>query len=307
MVITLTGENAHGVQEMLHVLMRAFVAEHGDMALERLDGETAGFGRLQEALQSVPFLAGRKLVVLRTPGANKQFSEEAGRLLAGIPEATDVIIVEPKLDKRGSYYKLLRNITDYREFGAMDEQALARWLVTAAKEQGGSLSPADARLLVERIGANQQLVAAELAKLLIYDATVTRATIELLTDASPQSTIFELLEAAFAGNGRRVLAIYRDQREQKVDTAQIIAMLTWQLRVLALLKAAAGRTAQDIAAAARLSPFVVRKSQPIAARLSRPRLKQLVGDLLEIDVRSKREGVDADEALQNYLLALGAH
>lgn len=307
MVITLTGENTHALQEALYALTRTFVAEHGDMALERLDGETASFERLQEALQSVPLLADRKLVVLRALGANKLFGERAGPLLAGIPDTTDVVIIEPKIDKRGNYYKLLKKVTDFREFGAMDEQALARWLVTAAKEQGGSLSPADARLLVERVGVNQQLLAAEIEKLVLYSPSVTRATIELLTDASPQSTIFELLEAAFAGRPGRALAIYRDQREQKVDTAQIIAMLAWQLRVLALLKTAGGRTPQEIVAAAKLSPFVVRKSQAIAARLSAPRLKQLVSGLLAIDVRSKREGIDVDEALQNYLLALDVH
>lgn len=304
MITVLTGENSFLLQRELDSLIAAFVSAHGDMALERLDGETASFERLQESLQSVPFLADRKLVVLRTPGANKQFIERAEQLFKELPDTTDVLIVEPKPDKRGSYYKSLKKLAEVRVFTEPDEAGMAPWLVATAKAAGGSISLADARYLMGRIGARQQLLALELEKLLLYSPSVTRETIELLTDQTPQGSIFELLEAAFMGNTARALSLYTDQRAQKVDTAQIIAMLTWQLRVLALLKAAGGRSAQDVAVAAKLSPFVARKAQPIANRLNMNHLRRLVADLLVIDARSKRERIDVDEALQNYLLRL---
>lgn len=304
MITALTGENSFLLQRELDMLIRAFVAAHGDMALERLDGETASFERLQESLQSVPFLADRKLVVLRAPGANKQFTERAEQLFKELPDTTDVLLVEPKPDKRGSYYKLLKKLAEVRDFTEPDEAGMAPWLVATAKSAGGAISLADARYLVERVGASQQLLVHELEKLLLYSPTVSRETIALLTDQTPQGSIFELLEAAFSGNTAKALQLYADQRAQKVDTAQIIAMLTWQLRILALLKTATGRSPQDVASTAKLSPFVVRKAQPIARRLSMGQLKQLVADLLAIDARSKRERIDVDEALQNYFLHL---
>ena len=39
MVITITGENSFALGHELKRLVSSFVAEHGDMALERLDGE----------------------------------------------------------------------------------------------------------------------------------------------------------------------------------------------------------------------------------------------------------------------------
>lgn len=304
MITVLAGENAFGLRRELDMLVAAFVAEHGDIAVERLDGEEATFERLQEGLQSSPFLAARKLVILRAPGANKQFTEQAETLLTSLPETTDVIAVEPKLDKRSSYYKLLKKITVVHEYGQLDEQGLVSWLVEQAKTQNGSLSLSDARFLVERVGANQQLLARELEKLLTYAPAVTKETIELLSEPTPQSKIFDLLEAAFAGNIRRALELYRDQREQKVDPSQIIAMLTWQLKILALIKTAGDRSTQDIVREAKLSPYTTQKSQTIAKRLSLAELKELVANLLAIDMRSKRENIDLDEALQNFLLQL---
>lgn len=306
MIITLTGENEFGLQAELQQLTRDFIELHGDLALERIDGAEAELTRVREALTSLPFLASAKLVILRAPSSNKQFVEQFEQLLSDVPGTTDVILVEPKLDKRLAYYKWLTKNTDFHEFSPLDANGLASWLSTEAAKRGGKLSPADARYLVERVGTDQQLLSNELDKLLLYEPTVTRATIELLTDAAPQSSIFELLEAAFAGQRKRVMQLYADQRAQKVEPPQIIAMLAWQLHVLAIIKTAGDRSADEIAKDAKLNPFVVRKSQNIARNLSGPELKKLVHDLLKIDTESKRTNLDADEALQHYLLTISS-
>jgi len=303
-VKVLTGENTFALKSALNALVSDFIAEHGDIAVERLDGEDASFERLQESLQSSPFLAVRKLVVLRNPGVNKQFAEQAEKLLGDLPETTDVLIVEPKIDKRSSYYKFLKKAADLQEYAELDENGLARWLVETAQKQGGSLRPADARMLVDRVGTSQQLLGNELDKLLLYEPAITRDTIELLTEATPQSKIFDLLEAAFAGNTRHAIELYRDQRAQKVDPSQIIAMLAWQLKIVAIVKTAGSRSGDEIAREAKLSPYTVRQGQSIADRLTLARLKQLIHELVVIDSRSKRERIDLDEALQNYLFTL---
>jgi DNA polymerase III delta subunit len=154
------------------------------------------------------------------------------------------------------------------------------------------------------VGANQQLLTGELDKLVLYQPEITQATIELLTEPTPQSTIFELLEAAFGGNTKRALMLYREQRALKVEPQQIIAMLAWQLHVLALIKTAGERSIDEIARDAKLNPFVVRKSAGIARQLTLTQLRTLVSNLLGLDVRLKSESLDADEALQHFLLRL---
>lgn len=303
-MITLTGANAYGLSRELGKLTADFVAEQGDMGLERLDGDEATFERISEALTSLPFLSSKKMVVIRGGSANKQFTEKAPELLAEVPETTDVVVVETKLDKRSSYYKFLKKSTDFREFNELDQNGLARWLVQSAKEQGGTLSQADASLLVNRVGTNQQLLASELDKLLLYNDKVTRSSIEVLTEPTPQSTVFELLDAAFAGRTKRAMQLYAEQRALKVEPQQIIAMLAWQLHILALIKTAGERSPQAIASEAKVSPYVVQKSSGIARKLTLAELKRLVADLAEIDARSKRETFSIDDALQHYLLTL---
>lgn len=303
-MIVITGDNAFAVDRELKRLTDAYLEEHGGLGLERIDGETVDPARIREALTSIPFLAGAKLVVIRNLGANRQASEQVEQLFDDLPETTEVVLVEDKFDKRTAYYKFMKKHADFREFPALDRDGLASWLAKTAEQDGGTLSMADARYLVERVGMDQQLVANELEKLLTYDQKITRADIDLLTEATPQSTIFQLLEAAFAGNRRRALDLYAEQRALKVEPPQIIAMLAWQLHVLAIIKTAGGRTPDVIAGEARINPFVVRKSASIARDLTPSRLKTLINDLLNIDVRIKRTSTDPDEALQHYLLKL---
>lgn len=304
MVITLTGANGFALSQAQRDLTANFLAEEGDMGLERINGDEATFERISEALTSLPFLSNKKMVLIRQGSLQKQFAEKAADLLSEVPETTDVIVVEPKLDKRSSYYKWLKKSTDYREFNELDQAGLARWVAQAAKDQGGAISQADASFLVARVGQNQQLLASELEKLLLYSANITRDSILALTEATPQSTIFELLEAAFVGNSSRAMQLYAEQRALKVEPQQIIAMLAWQLHILALVKAGGDRSPEAIAAEAKVSPFVVKKSAAIARKITLAELKRLVGDLAVIDSRSKRETFSIDDGLQHYLLTL---
>ena len=304
MIVTLTGENGFALQQELRRLKGSFTTEHDPIGLEQLDGEEVHFERIQEAVTSLPFLANKKMVVLRTPSANKQFVEQAEALLSMLPETTDLVLVEPKPDKRTAYYKFLKKSTDFKEFKNLDPAGLSSWLVEQAKTQGGSLSSADARYLIERVGTNQQLLFSELEKLLIANPNVTRKTIDELTEPTPQSTIFQLLDTAFAGRTKQALQIYAEQRAQKVEPQQIVAMLSWQLHILAIVKAAGKRSPEQIASDAKLSPYVVKKSAVIASKLTLAELKALVKGLLDIDVSSKTKTYDLDTALQNYILRL---
>lgn len=304
MITTITGANDLLRRQALDKLVADFVAEHTDMALERFDGEEADINAIRGGLASQPFLTARKLVVLREPGKLKAFTENIADIFKDIADTTDLIIYEPKLDKRLSYYKTLKKETEFKDFTELDANGLARWAGEYAKEQDGAISLADAKLLIDRVGTNQLSLKQELDKLMSYDPKVTSASIEQLTEPLPQSTVFELLDAAFSGRSEQAFKLYKEQRALKAEPQAIMALVAWQLHVLAVVVAGKPQSAEEIAKAAKLNPFVVRKTQGLARRISLPQVKKLVADLLALDLQLKRAPIDADEALQLYLLKL---
>lgn len=306
MITTLTGVNDFARTQELQRLVSDFIGQYTDMAVERFDGEESSMERMRESLQSLPFLTVRKLVILREPSKQKAFTEAIAEILEGIADTTDVVIVEPKLDKRLGYHKSLKKLTDFQEFIDLDATGLSRWAAEYAAAHKATLTQADARMLVDRLGTNQQLLRNELDKLIAFNPAITKTTIEALTERLPHSTVFELLDAAFAHKTERAMALYKEQRTLKVEPQAILAMLAWQLHILVLVKAGAPRAGDEIAKLAKLNPYVVRKSQGLVRGLSLEQLKKLVTELLTIDMRLKRSSIDADEVVQLFILRLAA-
>jgi DNA polymerase III subunit delta len=304
MVITLTGGNFYALKRRLDELVGGFVKEHGELALERIDAEEAEPRAVLDAVQSLPFLASRKMVLVRGAAANKEISGQIEQIIDSAGDTTDMVFYEPAIDKRGVYFKVLKSRTQLEEFNELDNRALAAWLVADAKKQGGELSLADANYLVERVGTNQEQLASELEKLLIYDSKISRGNIDLLTQKTPQSKVFDLLDAAFGGDKRKALELYEEQRAQKVEPQAIIAMIGWQLKLLALAKTGGQRSAQQIAAQAGLSPWPVQKAQNLARKIDDNKLRQMVAEALEIDEKGKSTAIDLDEALKTYIVTL---
>jgi DNA polymerase-3 subunit delta len=304
MIVTLAGVNSFTLRQRLDRLSAEFTKKYGSLALEKFDGEEHEAPEIIEGLQSLPFLAQRKLVVVRSGGLNKQFAEEIEQIISSIGETTDVVMYEPQIDKRTAYFKVLKSRTEFEEFNESEPQTLAKWLVEEAKNQGVMFNITDANYLVERVGTNQSLLANELDKLVVYNREITRQSIDLLTEPTPQSKIFDLLDAAFGGHKARALELYEQQRAQKVEPQAILAMIAWQLQQIAVAKMAGNRPITEVSRDSGMKQYPLRKARNLADQLSDKDLKKMVPEALNIDWRGKTTALDMDEALKNYIISL---
>ena len=256
------------------------------------------------AINSLPFLAPKKMVVIRNASRNKLFCEQIEQIISSIPESTDIVFYEPLTDRRTIFYKTLKNETQCEEYDELSSAELAKWLVKEAHLQGVTLQMGDAIYLVGRLGPNQQLLANELQKLIIYSPEINRDSIDELTEPTPQSKVFELLDAAFKEDKKRALDLYEEQRAQKVEPPAILAMLAWQLELITLAKAAKGKNSAMIAKEAGVSPFPMSKAVSLANKMSDSQLKTMVNEAYEMDLKSKTKNLDLDEALKAYIISL---
>ncbi len=303
-IISLVGPNTYLLEQKLQQIKTDFIAEHTDLAVETIDGEEAELEQITQILESPSFLSPKKLVIIKRLGNNKKVAENLEDILPLATQETTLLFVEPKPDKRSVFYKTLKQKTNLEEFKELGEQELISWLTQEAKTRGGSLKPADARFLVERISLQQQALHNELVKLLDYQSEITRTSIENVTEPNITGTIFNLLDAAFAGNAKKTLELYEAQRAQKIEPPIILSMIVWQLHAVAIVKAGKGKSSDAIAKEAGLSPFVVSKSTRIASKLSRAELQDLLHRLSAIDRQIKTEAIDADDTLREFLLEL---
>jgi DNA polymerase-3 subunit delta len=304
MIFTLTGENSFALRQRLKELVNKFIAKYGELAVERFDAEEAEASAIVEAIQALPFLISNKMVIVRNGNTNPHFANQIEQSLSSVPTSTELILHEPKLDKRTAYFKVLKQKSRFEEYNNLDRASLAKWLTSEAKKHEAQLGFSEANYLVERLGENQELLYNELSKLTLYDPHISKKSIDLLTDPTPQSKVFDLLDAAFAGKKNRALELYEDQRAQKVEPQAILAMIAWQLQILSLVKTAKERSSDQIAKDASINPYPVKKAATMANKLSDDKLRQMVSEALEIDIKGKTTSLDLDEALKTYITTL---
>ena len=303
-VTTLTGSNLFQIERMINERIAAYKAKFGDMAIERIDAEEIQASEIIARVSSESLFASNKLIVLKGLAANRELAESPDRLIAAVSEAHELIVVLTKLDRRSRLFSELKKSTQFNEIGPLSGSGLVGWLINLVAEAGGHIDRATAIYLIERTTGDQVALANEANKLVNYDPNITRQTIDLLVEPSPQSTIFQLLSAAFSGNKRAVEKIYNEQRSMKVEAQQIIGLIVWQLHQLAVIKAAKSKPVNEIANDLGVNPNSVSASSSLARRLSEADLNNLITKLLALDDKIKQQAVNDDDVLLYFLLSI---
>src|SRR3990167_4343065 len=127
MIYFLTGNNSYAQLKRLKELTENFREKHGDLAVEKYDGEEAEAEKMLAAINSLPFLAPKKMVVIRNASRNKLFCEQIEQIISSIPESTDIVFYEPLTDRRTIFYKTLKNETQCEEYDELSSAELAKW------------------------------------------------------------------------------------------------------------------------------------------------------------------------------------
>lgn len=302
MVEVFYGKNSYALRQAVNQRLEQFIAKYGNLNIERIDAEFVEYQQIVNSVEGYNLLADAKLVILDHPSRNNQFVANFQAILDRLPESNQLLIIESRLDERSSYYKDLNNIKKFHQFTEMQSASLPNWVIDQTKSYGGQISLTDARYLIERIGADQMMLNNEIRKLISYNSNINIQSIDLLTEATPQSTIFSLIDHILAGRLTEALKLYDDQRAQNVETTAITGMLAWQLHILAILQYSADLSDKQIAANNQLNPFVVSKSRAVSKKISRHQLKKIVSLALDCDFQSKTKSVDSDQLMRQLII-----
>jgi DNA polymerase-3 subunit delta len=303
MTLTLTGENKFALNEKLKEIKNKFLKKNKTAQIQILNGSKIELEDLKIELSSLSLFSPERLIIIDQPSLIKNFKEEVEQILVGLGSDLTLIILEDSLDKRSSYYKYLFSKTTYLEFKILDINALTDWIIDYTEKKAATINIADARYLIDRIGFDQYALLNELNKLILYNQVISRKSIELLSDASITSTVFDLIDSAFNGRYRQALNLYKEQRIKNVAPEMILAMFGWQLNILALVKSWSPKYG-PINAATNLNPYSVTKAQALVTKLSFIQLRSIISKLHEGDLKSKTVSFSLDDFLQNLLLEM---
>src|SRR3954468_10546322 len=217
------GDDEFAVKQRARQLFQKWSEETGGMDHEIIDAQVTNSGealkalaRLREALQTLPFFGGAKVIWLqncnflgdeRAAGASavtETLGEIAQELKAFSWQGVRLLISAGKVDKRKTFYKTLEKLGSVETFAAwsMDDKDWVHEAESAAEKLLRSLkktcSDETLKLLVLSVGPNNRQLVSEIEKLALYVGErpeILPADIKAIVTRNKQARAFALGDA----------------------------------------------------------------------------------------------------------------
>jgi DNA polymerase III subunit delta len=288
-----------------------------DMNTARLDARSSSEDDLNNAVNAIPFLAKRRLVLLQNPSskynnpsARKKFLE----FIEKAPETTRLVLYESVEPKEAEKHWLVKaaekksKLIQTRAFMLPRLKDMTGWIINETKNQGGQIEPRAAEMLKDMVGVDTRQAGMEIAKLLAYAnwaRPVTAQDVEAVCIVTSQQSVFDFVDALANGNGKSAQHLLHRLLESE-DEFSLWGMVIRQFRLLIQAREILDNRGNqnDVARALGVHPFVAEKAAQQAARFSIESLEYIYRKLLAIDEGVKTSQVTLDLALDTLVVEL---
>lgn len=213
-IFAVHGDDTFLRRETLGVIAR--LAKTGDtddddMSVSRFPGSQARLSEVLDEVRTLPFLADRRVVIVEEADPFVTAHRKELESYAERPSSNGVLVLSVKSwPSNTKLAKLVEKVGLSVECKAPRESELPGWLGKLSKERWGVKLEADAgRLLVELIGPEVGLLAAEVDKLATYvgdQKSIRREDVARMVGSGRVEDLWKMLEAATLGQGGKALA-----------------------------------------------------------------------------------------------------
>lgn len=302
MITLLCGDNDFELTKKVAQLRAGFDGE-----AERYDGADLTAERLADIFAGQTLFSLQRLVIIDTPSNSSELWQNMPTWAERLSADTELVLVEPKPDKRTSVYKWLQKNADVQQFDLLDDRnitAIASWTTQYAGANGVTLSSSQARRLAERGGADQWSIAHAIDKLKLA-GEVTDQWIDDVLEASVSQNVFALFETALNGQTMEVQSMLNSLRQTE-DAYRVFGLISAQAIQLASLIHGDGNANKVAADSGAKSAYPFQKLAPYATRLNKRQAARLIELLASADTRLKSSDADPWTVLESSLVQIAS-
>jgi DNA polymerase-3 subunit delta len=299
------------------------------MNLTQIDGDRLTMGALRESCDAMPFLAPKRLVVVRDfltrfeprkdaggegeaprPRRDKDLEDALKGYLPHLLESTGLVFMEERFSEQNPFYATIDGASKWvKLFKTPVGAELQEWIRQQVKEAGAQIAPQAATLLAAYVTDGLRRLSLEIDKLVSYTAgkrPIEPADVENLVSEVLQSSIFSVVDAIATHGGKRAIGLLHTLLDHGASEIYILAMITRQFRILLQVKemGGAGATVQEMQSKLHLHPFVLEKGLNQARGFTMERLEAIYRRLVEVDAAIKRGRMEPELALDLLVVDL---
>lgn len=287
------------------------------MNTAHLEARSMSEDEFNNAINAMPFLAPKRLVILSNPsakynnvGSRKKFEE----YISKAPDSVRLVmheLIEPKEAEKHWLIKWAaknESLVKTQAFMLPKQRDMAGWIVNEAKKQDGKIEPAAAAKLAEMVGVDTRQAGMEISKLLAYvnwARPVQGSDVEAVCIVTSQQSVFDFVDALSQGNAKVAQKLLHRLLENE-EAFSLWGMVVRQFRlILQAREILDGRgNKDDVARALGVHPFVAEKTTGQAGRFSIETLESIYRKLLGIDEMVKTSQITLDLALDTLIVEL---
>ncbi|MFC1599998.1 DNA polymerase III subunit delta [Patescibacteria group bacterium] len=291
------GEDTYSSTQKLNYWRDQFEKKYeGDINIAVLEGKGLESKNLESDIQSTPFLAEKRMVIVKDflAKGSKDEQKKVAEILEGeIPDFCILIFIETiKLpDKRASLYKKLNKVGNLDEYKALMGPELNRWINDRAKAIGFNLDSKTANYLGEVAGSDLWNLNNELHKLKTYSKTqpITPEAIDELVHPNLTTSIFKFTDYIAQRNAKGSLRTLNILIESGEDIMKIIFMIVRHFRILIQVKDLVdrGNPKPEIISKIKEHPYTISTTMQQSPNFSAETLHGIYETLLGIDIGIK--------------------
>ena len=288
-----------------------------DMNTARLDARSASDNDLNNAVNAMPFLAKRRLVLLSNPSAKYNNAPSRKKFLEYIekaPDTTRLIMYESVEPRDAEKHWLVKwaekndKLIQSKAFMLPRLKDMTGWIVNETKNQSGQIEPRAAEMLKDMVGVDTRQAGMEISKLLAYvnwARQIKVTDVEAVCIVTSQQSVFDFVDALSNGNGKSAQHLLHRLLETE-EPFTLWGMVVRQFRLLIQAREILdGRgNKDDVARALGVHPFVAEKTAGQAAHFSIESLEAIYHRLLKIDEGVKTGQLTLELAMDTLVVEL---
>lgn len=324
------GEEDYLKEKAIRLFKERLLPDIADFNFDILDGDGVEASTVVSLSENLPFLAEKRLVVVKNSPWFKGKAKSKGNEIKGedsekssakedsllhylsnpSPTTCLIFVTGNNVDRRKKLFKVVEAAGRAVDFKALKPAELVSWVVDRFKQAGKKIPPIAARSLVEANGKLGLMnLNNEVEKLMTFTwdkKEVTLQDVEMVAVPNLEQNIFYVVDEAVSGNFPKALAGIRELLTMKEAPPKILSMLGRQFRLAIQAEALVleGCPERELAGKLGVQDFVARKALGQARRSGSTRLEAALEQLAEIDAGIKRGQLEFLPAIENAMLKL---
>lgn len=287
-------------------IKNATIKEFTDLNLQVFTTETLNAENVKKALQTLPFLSEKKLIIIKENETvkNKEVISFLSQYVLD-PVSSSVLLID-ECENSGFTELENKNNVCVVDCSRVEKNILENFVLRTCKNHGFQIENQAIDKLIDFCDGYMSKIDIELDKLISFKLNEKNITCEDINEnvsKSDEYQIFELTNSLFSKNAEKALFIVDDIIKNKKNVASILGLIFNHLRRSFYVKISKDNIS-DVAKMLEIKEFAVKKLKEQTTNISAKKLKEMLVLCKETDFKIKSGNLDLVTGIYNLVFTI---